>query len=375
MKTKVILLFLVCALSLTACKKNSSQTENTTSSKLEETSLETTATSEEQTETSQEKTSGLKKAALLRKAIEAKKQPDLGDGDKNSESAELIIGRTADYSEYDNVDQVIDGLIKEFGFEEFRVGIAYNNLATDESYYLNENMARHAASTNKLGTAVLFVDLIEAGDLTWKSSLPASAANIEEGNGMITNNPPQASYTLEDLMMNLIVYSDNTAWNIMTTYYYNNIGDYREALIQKSGIKNIPPALLENHNYATPKMLENYLKMIAQKPKYKKIVGFMKEAQEGLRFKLYVDQGMATKYGQYDDGYHDTGIYFENGKPIYTLALMTYGLGSIDEFMGQLNLRINEWYHYQKEHQTDSDESSDKSSKMASGTTSTDKNK
>ena len=57
---------------------------------------------------------------------------------------------------------------------------------------------------------------------------------------------------------------------------------------------------------------------------------------------------MATKYGQYNNVYHDTGIYYENGQPVYTLVLMTIDVGMVDTFMGELNLRINEWYHYQE---------------------------
>ncbi|MGF3113585.1 serine hydrolase [Facklamia sp. P9177] len=253
-----------------------------------------------------------------------------------------------DYDQYDSVQEIIEDLIDEYGFDSSKLGIAYQNFVSEESYYLNENEARHAASTNKVGTSVLYLDLIEAGVLSWDSQLPASEKDLEEGDGRITNNPLRSYYSLEELISNLLVYSDNTAWNILIDYYYENYGDYRNDLIELSGINNKPIALTQNMNYATPNMLIGYLNKIAFDDSYQPIINYMLIAQKGQRFKLYVDKGMATKYGQYGNGYHDTGIYFEDGKPIYSLVLMTNDLGTLDNFMGDLNLRVNEWYHYQQ---------------------------
>ncbi|MGF3067137.1 hypothetical protein ACQV2X_04585 [Facklamia sp. P12945] len=55
---------------------------------------------------------------------------------------------------------------------------------------------------------------------------------------------------------------------------------------------------------------------------------------------------MAAKYGQLDYAYHGTAIYFENGHPIYALVLMKREIGTVDQFMGKLNLIINEWSLY-----------------------------
>ncbi|MCR8969441.1 serine hydrolase [Facklamia sp. 7083-14-GEN3] len=268
------------------------------------------------------------------------------EDEDEQQSANLSF--SLNYDQYTSIQEVIKDLIDEYGFDSSKLGIAYQNFVNEESYYLNENEARHAASTNKVGTSVLYLDLIEAGVLNWDSQLPATENDIEEGDGRITNSPLRSSYSLEELISNLLVYSDNTAWNILIDYYYKNYGDYRNDLIELSGVNNKPKDLTQKMNYATPNMLIGYLNKIAVDDSYKPIINYMLIAQEGQRFKLYVDDGMATKYGQYGNGYHDTGIYFEDGKPVYSLVLMTNDLGTIDNFMGDLNLRVNEWYHYQQ---------------------------
>lgn len=329
------------------------QAEENQAVDLTETTQETSPESDRSKIASDDNTASSKKKALqkadqLKKAIIEKKKGNPAPSE-TEEDKPLVDPSARDYSQYQNVEEVIEALITEYQFPESNLGIAYQNYKTKESYFLNADTALHAASTNKVGTAVLFVDQIEAGQLDWNSQLPASEDLIEAGGGNITNNPLQASYSLEDLISNLLIYSDNTAWNILIQYYSNHFGDYQADLIRQSGIQVQPPALSSQMNFATPNMLLGYLHQIAKDDRYQKLVGFMSQAQEGQRFKLYVPEGMATKYGQYGYGYHDMGIYFEDGQPIYSLVLMSYDLGMIDSFMGELNLCINQWYHYQVE--------------------------
>lgn len=251
-----------------------------------------------------------------------------------------------DYSQYESVDQVIEDLIVEYGFDRSQLGIVFSNLITGETYQLNPDQASHAASTNKVGTSVMYVDLINQGLLEWDTMLPFSESYVEEGGGEITNNPFQSSYSVEDLLYNSLVFSDNTAWNMLINYYYENFGNFQVDLVKLGEIDEIPEALY-NINYATPWMLNQILIKVATEPQYQPLVQYMTQAQPGQRFRLYVDEGMATKYGMYDTGYHDTGIYFDsNGQPIYTLVLMSQDLGMIDLFMGDLNLRVYEWTSY-----------------------------
>ena len=253
---------------------------------------------------------------------------------------------SVDYSQYSSVDQVIEDLIQEYGFDRSNLEIAYTNLITGEEYFLNPDFPIHAASTNKVGTSVMFVDLINQGLLDWSTPIPFSESYYEEGGGEITNGEIQDSYPLNTLIYNMLVFSDNTAWNTLINYYYSNYGDFQSNLIERSGISEVSEELYQL-NYGTARMLNAYLLIIAKDPSYQQLVDYMMQAQPGQRFRLYVDEGMATKYGQYEEGYHDTGIFYENGQAVYTLVLMTHGLGMEDYFMGELNLRVNEWYHYQ----------------------------
>lgn len=306
------------------------------------------STSSQEPSTSQEETSLIEKVGsdVTSGHLSGSSSNESQENDAVQDETPNLSG--IDYSQYQNISEVIRSLIKEYDLPEKNLGIVYENRITNERFYLNENKAAYAASTNKVGLATLYIDQIYKGTIDWQTKLPASPKSFQAGDGLISNSPLKSSYDLEDLMFNLIVYSDNTAWRIMLDYYNDHYGDVKKSLLKASKIDPLSKPLIDNYNYATPNLLNTFLNKIADSSRYDKLKDFMLEAQPHLRFKLYHDEGMATKYGQYNNVYHDTGIYYENGQPVYTLVLMTIDVGMVDTFMGELNLRINEWYHYQE---------------------------
>lgn len=306
------------------------------------------STSSQEPSTSQEETSLIEKdgSDVTSGHLSGSSSNESQENDAVQDETPNLSG--IDYSQYQNISEVIRSLIKEYDLPEKNLGIVYENRITNERFYLNENKAAYAASTNKVGLATLYIDQIYKGTIDWQTKLPASPKSFQAGDGFISNSPLKSSYDLEDLMFNLIVYSDNTAWRIMLDYYNDHYGDVKKSLLKASKIDPLSKPLIDNYNYATPNLLNTFLNKIADSSRYDKLKDFMLEAQPHLRFKLYHDEGMATKYGQYNNVYHDTGIYYENGQPVYTLVLMSIDVGMVDTFMGELNLRINEWYHYQE---------------------------
>lgn len=246
------------------------------------------------------------------------------------------------------LQDIVMRTIQEFQLDSSAISIAYTDLITGDEFFLNEQVSMHAASTTKVATAVLFVDLIEQGELEWDSELPYSDAYYEDGAGDITNDPKRASYPVKELIYQMLHYSDNTAWNILLQYYYGNFGDFQQSLLDLGHISPIDDDLFIV-NHADAELLNNILLHVATHEKYRPITDIMLESQEGMLLKSQTPKGMATKYGQYDDIYHDTGIYFDGDTPQYTIVVMTHDLylineGIADDFMGTLNIRIKEWH-------------------------------
>lgn len=252
-----------------------------------------------------------------------------------------------EYTDFESLSDVIWHDIESYGYSADNLSISFYDFVSGEEFHLNADYPAHGASTNKVGTAVLYTDLIQGGYLDWDSHLPLDPSWIEDGGGEITANPDQTSYSIYDLIYQSLFYSDNTAWNTLINNYYNTFGDFQEDLISLSGLI-FEDYDIHNLNFATTRMLNEILIRVASYDIYQPIVDIMLTSQSDTLLKMYVDEGMAAKYGQYEDGYHDSGIYYENGAPAYTIVVMSHGLGSIDYFLGDLNLHIKEFREYQQ---------------------------
>lgn len=238
--------------------------------------------------------------------------------------------------------EVIERVMNEYEVYPDQVSIVYRGLQNGDQYLLNEEEIFYAASTIKVAIAAIYVDLIEQGSLGWKSEIPYSDSYYEEGEGDITNLEKMSAYPVDELIYQMLIYSDNTATNVLAAYYTSTFEDYRSAIYELSGVEYIDPELYEG-NYITAEVLAQILLIISENDRYDSIVEIMKEAQTGYRLKQYVSEGMAAKYGSYEEWQHDTGIYYDGETPVYLLVVLTNGVGNVDEFMGDLNLQINEW--------------------------------
>ncbi|HFI0464337.1 TPA: serine hydrolase [Streptococcus suis] len=267
--------------------------------------------------------------------------------DDNSNSGQAPTYDVTNKTFYD----VFYDTVEELGLDANQISIALYDFEADEHYYINENRVMLGASTTKVGTAAIFTDLVNQGDLTFDSPIPYNQAMYEAGGGEVTNNPPQDAYALEDLIYQMLYHSDNTAWNLLTNYYYTYYGNYQEALLYLSGAPIIDDSMYQ-FNHVTAQVLEGILIHIASNPGYETMIQTMKDAQTAWLLKAYMpadpEGAMASKYGYLENYFHDMGIYYHQDQPVYALVVMTDGLpleylGVENEFFGYLNVRYHDW--------------------------------
>lgn len=252
------------------------------------------------------------------------------------------------------VDDILYDTISEFGYNSDQISIAFYDFIDDTHYTLNSDITMLGASTTKVATAALYTSLINEGYLSFDTPIPFVEAMFEEGGGNITNSPIQPSYALQDLIYEMLINSDNTAWNLLTHYYFNYIGNHQNDMLMLSGADIYDPELYQ-FNHVNAEVLEGILIAIASSDYYSNVVDTMLAAQPHWLLKYYLNDNMAVKYGYLDEYFHDTGIYFdENGEPLYTLVVMTDSIGldydgMQNEFFGLINLRLNRWFEAQHE--------------------------
>ena len=262
--------------------------------------------------------------------------------DSVADSGEIVSPESSEVEKASAVEEVVMAVMNEYGVSPEQVAISYYHFQQDDAYVLNEDWMMNAASTTKVATAMLFSDLIWQGVLDWDSELPYSDSYYEEGEGAVTNSEKRATYTIEELVYEMLTYSDNTATNVLALYYMDTIGDYWYDVTQVSGLDVTDPEVTEG-NFATTDIMAHTLIQAVENERYATIIGIMREAQADFRLKQFVSNDMAAKYGSFGPYQHDIGIYFEGETPVYVIAVFTENVMNVDEFIGQLNLRLIEW--------------------------------
>lgn len=250
---------------------------------------------------------------------------------------------------FDSMADVIEDTMVEFGVDESQISLEFINYQTDESYTVNENNFQTAASTIKLPLSVIYVDAIDEGTIDWDTEVTYTYADYEEGDGTITaavaSGTGQAAYTIEDLIANALMYSDNTATNMLIRYYNELYGSETYKTSIASSVDVAIDEAFYSDNVASAELLSAYYDLLATDGAYQPLVDYLLDASPDRLFTTYVNSSlMANKYGNYGTALNDGGIYYENDKAQYSLVALTDGITDGTGFLENLNLRVNQYY-------------------------------
>lgn len=254
-----------------------------------------------------------------------------------------------DPSSYDSMADVIEDTMIEFGVDESQISLEFTNYQTGEGYTVNENNFQTAASTIKLPLSVIYVDAINEGAIDWDTEVTYTYADYEEGDGTITaavaSGTGQAAYTIEDLIANALMHSDNTATNMLIRYYNELYGSGAYKTSIANGVDVAIDDAFYSDNVASAELLSAYYDLLATDDTYQALVDYLLDASPDRFFTTYVNSSlMANKYGNYGTALNDGGIYYENDQAQYSLVALTDGLTDGTGFLENLNLRVNQYY-------------------------------
>lgn len=255
------------------------------------------------------------------------------------------LSLSQDYSAFESTDHLIYSIISQFDLLPEAISVSLFNYQTEEYHHFNERKPVLAGSTTKIGLARLYTDLIETTSLSWETELPYYPSHFEAGGGRVTNGTRRETYPISELVLEALARSDNSAFNILFSYYNQHYGNVQNDLMALSQL-DFPQASLYTNNMADSHMLLNILIPIGEQEKYQVIRQALTENESNDYFRYYVQEGMLSKYGSVNASLHDSGIYFEDGQALYALVVMTEGMGSVDDFLATMNFRINEWLQY-----------------------------
>lgn len=206
------------------------------------------------------------------------------------------------------------------------ISIYYEQINSGANISVNKNLNLFPASLSKLVQAMLITKKVEDGILSWGKTLKVDPADLSSDSGTLYQTIGNKSLTVEELLRELLVNSDNTAQNIFK--HQLDFTDYSK-FQYATGLQD----LYNEKGFISAKEYTRILRLLytssfLEPENSQKILEYMSEAT----FKNFLSQGIpsdvkfAHKYGENTtyNIFADSGIVYVPGKP-YMITVIIKG--------------------------------------------------
>ena len=212
--------------------------------------------------------------------------------------------------------KLLDKLNIMYVKSEEKVAYYYENINEEIVFSFNENITFYAASTIKILVALYLYD----NKINLKKEITLKSENIKQGSGVLKeeNNFPK-KYTLKDLLMYSIKYSDNTAYLKLVDY----IG--KEKLISYGASLGAKYTFVGKDNFGIincADLLKYWKKIWEIKDNHPELQEWLENPEYRIiKEKSIKNQSFLRKYGAFDITFHECGIV--NCSDPYFLFILT----------------------------------------------------
>ena len=204
------------------------------------------------------------------------------------------------------------------------ISIYYEQVNSGANISVNKDARLFPASLSKLVQGILIVSKVEKGELTFQTKLKTDPADISSDSGNLYKTIGTQSLTVEELLSELIMNSDNTAQNIFKRSL--NIKDYID-FQYNTGLQD----LYNENGFISAKEYTRILRVLYGATyltidNSEKILEYMSQST----FHDYLSQGIprdivfAHKYGEnlHYNIFADSGIVYIPGKPYFITVII-----------------------------------------------------
>jgi beta-lactamase class A len=211
------------------------------------------------------------------------------------------------------------------------ISIYYEQINSGANISINKDLHLFPASLSKLVQAILITKKVEDGIWAWDKTLKALPEDLSSDSGSLYQSIGDKPVTIDKLLEELLVNSDNTAQNIFR--HYLDVPDYLK-FQDETGLQD----LYNEKGYISAKEYTRLLRVLYTSSYLKpenseKILDLMSK----VTFKDYLSQGIpssvvfAHKYGEnkQESIFADSGIVYIPGKP-FMISVMIKGKDSTD---------------------------------------------
>lgn len=265
---------------------------------------------------------------------------------KENQSSKSSSANSAALAKMDSAQLAVQELVAPYGND---VAIAVMSLDGKQSFSINGNNRFVAASEIKLLILAEFMSEVDTGVRDLNSTYKSSSEDIVGGTGTIQDDPLGTVYTYDDLARYMIMYSDNTATNVLI----NSMGTSK--INAKAASLNLTSTDLQRRMMDTNSGLENHISAndaatllrgiadhtIASETMCEKAESYLRDQTDNQGLAQGIPSGVAFghKTGTLDSVRHDAGIVYAN-KPYIIVVLTNLNSTEANELMAQISKAV-----------------------------------
>lgn len=211
------------------------------------------------------------------------------------------------------------------------VSIYYENINSGANITVNRDLRIFPASLSKLVQAILIAQKVEKGELVWNQKLEVIQNDLSMDSGTLYQRGV-GYYSVEELLKELLVNSDNTAQNVFRRYL--TVPEYI-SFQDETGLQDLynDKGLISAKEY-TRILRVLYTSSFLIPEHSEKILKYMSQAVFGEYLSQGIPDGVtfAHKYGENKQYiiFADSGIVYVPGKP-YMITVLIKGKDSTEE--------------------------------------------
>lgn len=249
-----------------------------------------------------------------------------------SQSKKMVAAETA-----------VKGIVADYGDD---VAVAVVPLDGSLGFDINGNEKFVSASMIKLLILAEFMDEVDSDKLGLETVYTRDPNDVVGGTGVIQNEPAGTTYSYDDLARHMIMYSDNTATNVLIDLMgMDAINEKAEELaLSKTDLQRKMMDFnsgVENHisaNDAANILLGIANKSIASKKLCEKAEGYLLKQTDSAGIAQGLPSGVefGHKTGDLNTIRHDGGIVYAEG-PYVIVVLTDIGASSANALMSEIS--------------------------------------
>lgn len=249
-----------------------------------------------------------------------------------------------------NIQPLREELNRMVAESDDRISIYFEVINTGANISINSDLKIFPASLTKLPLAIAVAKKVENGDWDWSSQLVLLQEDKDMGYGEIHKKPVGTRMTIEELVREMMVNSDNTSYRILLR---NIDGKDLEEMFLSLGLEELFNAdgkvsAKEYTRFFRTLYSSSYLK----RENSQKILSWMGETKlndylskgipEGVMFSHKIGEGHGKNV------YSDAGIVYLGNRP-YILSVMVEtsgpedGEAKVTEFMEEVSKKIYDY--------------------------------